>query len=104
MAYRVKIMPRAKRDLEGIYSRIEVQSSDSARAWYAGLKDGIRRLRDNPNRCPVTTEDVRLRHFLYGNKLHIYRVIYRVVEKHKEVDVIHIRHGAQQEFNARDLN
>jgi toxin ParE1/3/4 len=104
MAYRVKIMPRAKRDLEGIYRRIEAQSSGAARAWYAELKDGIRRLRDNPNRCPVTTEDVRLRHLLYGTKPHIYRVIYRVAEKHKEVDVIHIRHGAQQEFNARDLN
>jgi toxin ParE1/3/4 len=104
MAYRVKIMARAKWDLEGIYSRIEAQSSDAARAWYAGLKDGIRRLGDNPNRCPVTTEDVRLRHLLYGNKPHIYRVLYRVVEKHREVDVLHVRHGAQQEFKTGDLN
>ena len=90
MAYQVKIAPRAKRDLAGIYHRIDAHSSDAARIWYLGLRDGIRRLRDNPNRCPVTPEDAHLRHLLYGNKPHIYRVFYRVVDKHDEVDILHI--------------
>jgi mRNA-degrading endonuclease RelE of RelBE toxin-antitoxin system len=32
-----------------------------------------------------------------------YRVIYRVVEAQKEVDILHVRHGAQQQFKTGDL-
>jgi toxin ParE1/3/4 len=102
MAYRVRIMPRAKRDLAAIRHRITAGTSDAARKWYFGLKDAIRTLRDNPNRCPTTPEAAQLRHLLYGNRPHIYRVIYRVVENQvenqKEVKVLFIRHGAQREF------
>ena len=98
MAYRVKFTARAKRDLARIYDRIDAATSDAAHTWFIGLWDWIGRLSDNPNRCPITPEDAQLRHLLYGNKPHIHRVIYRVVEKHKEVKVLHIRHGAQREF------
>jgi mRNA-degrading endonuclease RelE of RelBE toxin-antitoxin system len=37
---------------------------------------------------------------LYGHKPHIYRIIYRVVERHKRVDVVHIRHGARRRQEA----
>ena len=46
----------------------------------------------------MTPEDRHLRHLLYGSKPHIYRVIYRILEKQKQVDVLHIRHAARQEF------
>jgi len=98
MEYRVKIMPRAERDLSGIYDWIGAHSSDAALTWYRGLKDAIRTLRNSPNRCPVTPEDRHLRHLLYGSKPHVYRVIYRILEKQKRVDVLHIRHAARQEF------
>jgi toxin ParE1/3/4 len=98
MAYRVKITLRAERDLAGIEERIGARFSDAARTWYMGLRSAIRTLRDNPNRCPSTPENAQLRHLLYGNKPHIYRVIYRVVENQKEVKILRIRHGAQREF------
>ena len=103
MVYRVKLMPRAERDLAEIYRRIEASSSGVALTWYRGLKDAIRTLRDNPKRCPVTPEDRNLRHLLYGNQAHIYRVIYRLLEKQKQVHVLHIRHGARQEFKPKEL-
>ena len=56
-----------------------------------------------PTAARVTPEDRDLRHLLYGNKPHIYRVIYRVLEKQKQVDVLHIRHGARQEFKTDEL-
>ena len=83
MAYRVKLMPRAQRDLPAINDWIGARSSDTASAWYRGLRAAVRTLRNDPNRCPVTSEDRDLRHLLYGNKPHIYRVIYRVLEKQK---------------------
>jgi hypothetical protein len=40
---------------------------------------------------------------LDGNKPHIYRAIYRVVEKRKLVEIVHIRHAARQEFNTGEV-
>ena len=96
-------MPRAERDLNRLYDWIGAASSDTARAWYWGLRDAIRSLHETPNRCPVTPEDKSLRHLLYGHKPHVYRVIYRILEKQKQVEVLHIRHGAMDEFAPQDL-
>ncbi len=100
MAYAVKLTARAQRDLEYLYSQINVERSDVARQWYSNLKEAILSLGKHPNRCPVTPENRSLRHLLYGDKPQVYRVIYRVMEKRKEVDVLHIRHGARRQFRA----
>jgi plasmid stabilization system protein ParE len=68
--------PRAQRDLVDIFGHSGAEMSDAARVWYLGLRD--------------------FRHLLYGRRPHIYRVIFRIVEKQKLVEVLHIRHGAQR--------
>jgi toxin ParE1/3/4 len=68
-----------------------------------GLKEAILSLQEHPNRCPAIGSKDKLRHLLYGHKPHIYRVIYRVLEKSKHVEVLHIRHGARREPKASDL-
>ena len=98
MAYRVKIMLRAQRDLVGIYGWIEAESPDAALSWYVGLRDAIRSLCKNPGRSPVAPENKDLRHLLYGRKPHVYRIIYRIMEKQNQVEVLHVRHGARAEF------
>jgi plasmid stabilization system protein ParE len=103
MAYLVKIMPRAERDLVAVYAAINAEHSDAAFRWFRGLEHAVLTLKETPARCPVTPEDASLRHLLYGNKPHIYRVIYRILEKQKEVDILHIRHGARQVFKTDDL-
>jgi toxin ParE1/3/4 len=103
MAYRVEIVPRAQGDLLHLFERINARSSDAALIWYRGLKEGVRSLQHSPQRCPTTPESKGLRHLLYGNKPSVYRVIYRVVEAKKEVDILHIRHSAQQPFKTGDL-
>jgi len=37
-----------------------------------------------------------LHHLLYGNKPHIYRVIYSVEDARKNVTILTIRHGARK--------
>lgn len=103
MAYLVRIAARAERDLASLYEEINAPDSAAARQWYRGLKQGILRLADKPNRCPVTPENKKLRHLLYGKKPHLYRVIYRVNNRRREVDVLHIRHGARRRFRTSDL-
>ena len=103
MAYLVNITSRAQRDLAKIYRRINADDSDAALKWYRGFKQAILSLEEQPNRCTVTPENDKLRHLLYGNRPHIYRAIYRVVEKQKLVDVLHIRHGARGGFKGADV-
>ena len=89
-AYPVNLTSRAERDLARIYERINVNDSDAALEWYHGFKQAILSLE-------------KLRHLLYGNKPHIYRAIYRVMEKQKQVEVLHIRHGARRRFKRSDV-
>jgi toxin ParE1/3/4 len=98
MAYLVKISARAQRDLAQIYWRINADESDAALKRYRGFKQAILSLEEQPNRCPMTPENSKLYHLLYGHKPHIYRAIFRVVEKRKLVEVLHIRHGARSGF------
>src|ERR1700722_16892850 len=100
MAYLVNLSVRAQRDLAQIYRRL---NADAALKWYRGFTQSILTLEEQPNRCPVAPENDKLRHLLYGNKPHIYRAIYRVVEKQKLVEVLHIRHGARSEFRGADV-
>jgi plasmid stabilization system protein ParE len=95
MAYLVEITPRAERDLASLYREIHAEESDAALKWYLGLKEAVLSLEELPNRCPVTPEKAQLRHLLYSKKPHVYRVIFRVVEKQKRVNVLYIRHGAR---------
>jgi len=96
MAYRVNLTARAGRDLAQLFEDIHARDSSAALDWYRGLKQAILSLRVQSQRCAVTPEDNRLRHLLYGNRLRIYRVIYRVRKDPKQVDVLHIRHGARR--------
>ena len=97
MAYLVNLTARAERDLAQLF-RENAEHSGAALTWYRGLKEAILSLEEKPNRCPVTPESGEFRHFLYGNKPHIDRVIHRVLEKQKQVEVLHIRHGARRRF------
>lgn len=103
MAYLVNITARAQRDLAHLYGGIDAEDSDAALKWYRGFKEAILSLEEQPKRCPVTPESSKFRHLLYGSKPHIYRVIYRVSERQKQVEVLHIRHGARRRFIGSDV-
>jgi toxin ParE1/3/4 len=103
MASLVRISGRAERDLAAIYLAINAENSDAAFRWFNGLERALFTLEENPTRCPVTPENPQYRHLLYGNKPHVYRVIYRVLEPGQDVEILHIRHGARQPFKPGDL-
>jgi toxin ParE1/3/4 len=103
MAYRINVTARAERDLALLFAEINAEHSAAALKWYRSLKEAILSLEEHPRRGPVTPEKRNLRHLLFGHKPHVYRVIYRVLEKRKQVDVLHIRHGARRKFRASDV-
>lgn len=94
MAYNVRITARARRDLHLLFDNVHARDAEAAMRWYKGLKGAVLTLEKLPNRCPAVPEIPQLRHLLYGRKPHIYRIIYRVFERRKQVEVLHIRHGA----------
>jgi toxin ParE1/3/4 len=103
MAYVVSLSSRAQRDLDASYEDINAQHSDTALKWYRGFWEVIVSLEEQPNRCPVTRENARYRHLLYGAKPHVYRAIFRVLEQQKRVEVLNIHFGARQDFKKSDL-
>ena len=103
MAYLVRLMPRVKRDLRLIFAHIHARESAAALRWYQGLEQEILSLEETPNRCPAAPESRHLRHLLYGRKPHVYRVIYRMRAEMRQVDVLHIRHGARRGFRTKDI-
>jgi len=103
MAYLVKLMPRAQRDLRLFFDHIHASESKAAVRWYENLRDEIFSLEKTPKRCSVTPESPNFRHLLFGRKPLVYRVIYRVLEEKKEVHVLHIRHGARRGFTGQSV-
>jgi len=103
MAYLVDITPHAEGDLADLYTQINAEYSHAAMEWYCGIKEAILSLEKHPNRCPLTREKDNLRHLLYGHKPNIYRVLYRVSEKQRRVEVLRIRHGARRQLKPSDL-
>jgi plasmid stabilization system protein ParE len=98
MPFRVKLSALAERDLDRIYRYIEAESSPQASVWFNGLHAALGSLSEMPERHPVISEDARLRHLLYGNKPHIYRIIYAVDLTGQQVNIVHVRHHARDAF------
>ena len=99
MGYLLNLAARAERDFADLYDEINAEHSDAAFKWYRGFEEVILTLQDQPKRCPLTPESDKVRHLLYGNKPHIFRVL----EKQKRVEVLHIRHGARRRFKSPDI-
>lgn len=108
MAYRVELTARARRDLAAIYEWIDAAESAAAARWFNGLEEAVYALASFPRRCPASPEGRRakrpLRHLLYGNKPHVYRAIYEIVESDKTVYVLTVRHGARDEARPGELS
>jgi toxin ParE1/3/4 len=100
MAYRVEISTRARRDYAELFSALHAQDSATAARWHRALKRAILSLGTMPERCPAIRENPNLRHLLCGHKPNVYRIIFRILQKEKRVEVLHIRHGARDAFES----
>ena len=96
MAYRVELAKRAELDLQRIFRFINAFESQAAAIWFDGLEDRIQSLGKFPNRGTGTDYDPNLYFLHYGNKPHVYRILYRIDETSQRVVIRHIRHGARK--------
>lgn len=102
MEYRIDLADRAQRDLFAIYEFIHAESSAKAFEWFRGLERLIFSLEDQPDRGTSLPGNAKLRQLLYGNKPHIYRIIYTVEKRSRTVFILHLRHGARMKGNETD--
>jgi plasmid stabilization system protein ParE len=95
MVYSVNLAERAVRNIRAIYKFINAENSAPAAKWLDGLEEAVFSLDRHPQRGQIIPEDRALRHLLYGNKPHIYRIIYSIDDTRKTVTVLTIRHAAR---------
>ena len=103
MAYRVRLADPAKLDADHIYEWVVERSPLHGPEWFNGLLQALGSLSENPQRCPLAPESRELgediRQLIYGKRRGRYRILYRI--RGDEVEVLHIRHGAQEELRRR---
>ena len=100
MPYLVRLTDRALRDLEAIYEFIEATTSERGFAWFNELVEAIYSLERLAERGVVVPEQKKLRQLLFGKKPDTYGIIYTVHKHNRVVNVLHIRHGARDAFEA----
>ncbi len=93
MPYRVSFTKRAARDLDSLYGYIHAQDSAGAERWFRRLEELIRSLTSAPRMGTVTPEDSSHRQLVYGNKPHLYRILYIIDDASKLIVILQIRHG-----------
>ena len=99
MTFRVEVTASAEQDADAILEwLISQHAGKTGMRWFAALQDAIASLAEFPERCPLAPENstfpFEVRHLLYGNKPHVYRILFTVVDK--IVYVLHIRHSRRQ--------
>lgn len=96
MKYQINISERALRDMEAIYHFIGAAHSLQANEWFKRLEEAIYSLETMPKRCKKLDNHADIRYLNFGIQPHSYKIIYQITEKHKIVNILHIRHGARQ--------
>lgn len=107
MVYRVVLADRAKSDAQGIYDWVIDAAPERGRIWCEELIKSLASLNRFPLRCPLAREAEKIgrpiRCLLFGKRRNVYRILYEVVDAHKTVMVLHIRHGARKDATPDEI-
>lgn len=93
MGYQVSFSPSARRDLQGIVRYISMDAPERALRFGQFLLNSTKRLTDFPEMGRMVPEfgDPGIREIVVRS----YRVIYRVDDNERRVDVVRFWHGAR---------
>jgi plasmid stabilization system protein ParE len=99
MAFRVEVTDEAQRDADEILDwLIAEQAGQTGMRWFQGLEKAIASLAGFPARCPLAPENTafpfEVRHLLYGQRPHVYRVLFTI--EADSVVILHIWHGRRR--------
>jgi plasmid stabilization system protein ParE len=98
MTFRVETTAAAEQEADAIDWLLSQHAGDTGIRWFLALQDAIASLGEFPERCPLAPESAvfpfEVRHLLYGNTPHVYRILFTI--ENGTVYVLHIRHGRRQ--------
>lgn len=94
--YRILLSRRVARDLEGIFKRIAADSPNNAAVFVARILDAIATLKIFPHHNIVAGQSVRSKYPVRSLPVQSYIVFYRVIDEHRIVRVLQVRHGARK--------
>jgi len=104
--YSVIILPSAEREIGEAYRWLAEQNAEAATRWYNQLVEVVLSLNVFPERCPLAPESKflnrEIREIFHGRRQHKYRILFVVVEK--EVQVLHVRHGARRALGETEIS
>ena len=93
-----------QRDLDAIYIAVGANTQTRLFVGSTAWRRHLFTLRNSPHRCPTTPEDPPYRHLLYGKKpQRLSSDLTASSNSEKNVEILHIRHGARQAFQPGDL-
>ncbi len=108
MRFTVTLTSEAKLQLEEATDWYASGDHQVAERWHAGFESALKSLADNPRLCglaresELVTSEIRELHYGSG-KRKTHQAVFRVDEESARVQVIAIRHSAQDDLNPEDL-
>jgi plasmid stabilization system protein ParE len=106
LAYRVEISDLAPVDAEDYvqFIRQTKREPKAADRWFHGFVSAVFWLADLPSRCPLIPEiddfPFELRHLIFYSD----RIVFRLDEAAKTVEILHIYHGSRKKIGPADLD
>ena len=105
MSFRLVITDAADLDLRRSYRWLADHNRPAADRWKTSLLAAVRSLADNPERCPLATEEelanLGIRELLHGKRSRMHRIIFRV--RDDMVQILRVRHSSQDLLSPDDL-
>jgi plasmid stabilization system protein ParE len=95
--FRISILAEASSDLTAIFAYIENRSPQNARAVVAKLIDSIDSLARFPHRYKVHFSSLNRNRIVHSMPVPPFIIYYRVIEVHRVVEAMTIRHGARRQ-------
>ncbi len=107
MSHTLRIIVRAREDVDGMFAWLARRSARGAVAWYIAFRHAAERITAAPEASPLAPESNRLGHdvrqALFGTRRgRIYRIVFRVVGE--EVVVLRVRGPGQAPLRRRDVS
>ncbi|MDB5296744.1 MAG: plasmid stabilization system protein [Phycisphaerales bacterium] len=96
MSYAVRMTPTAEAQLAAAYQYLHDRAPKSARQWLRDVYQAIDALEAMPLKFGVAPEAKYLGEPLRHRIVRSHRIIYRVDESERVVQILYVRHGAQK--------
>jgi toxin ParE1/3/4 len=100
--YRILLAKRAAKDLEAIFEHIAGDSPSNARGMVERILSAIEHLKDFPHRTVVEGQPAGSKHPIRSLPVESYMVFFRVIDEHRVVRILRVRHGAQRRLKRYD--